>query len=107
MICYRWENEQGYGPYRAFAGLQSGAASHRPMPYDDGLSQCHEWHGDTWRFGFASRELTEAWFDEDERQLLLDKGFHLTLYDVSEPYIGSKQVAWRKNSATRIQVMEA
>ncbi len=101
MRVYRVEGPNGYGPY-TFPGFLCGIPedpSKHPVPRDDGIDEDKivEFH----IFGFASLESLQAWFSDEDRQYLSEKGFVVKVYDCPDRRViqGNRQLVFDRDYA--------
>ena len=111
MLVYRMENRNGRGPYRSLSeparwlrdehGISLYDDDLHPVPPDDGVP-FPPWEGS---FGFASREALDRWFPKEARQLLREKGQHVTVYEVPENMVeqGRNQLVFHRDSARKVK----
>ena len=95
MKVYRMQNEAGVGPYRGLKATFWQSCPHdvdhgRPTPCSEGwspsISHMHQKHGPgNVLFCFTSRHNAEAWFDEEEREVLANRGY--TLQEIEAPVV--------------------
>lgn len=102
MLVYRVENENGNGPYMAFAPVLAemsaahGDAEH-PTPDEEGM-RCI--FADEY-CAVQSLEGAQAWF-EGYGEVLDEAGFELTVWDAQDVRCGKKQVVFRKDTARMV-----
>jgi hypothetical protein len=95
------EPESGLGPY-ACGAIWEHYASHRPMPYEDGIQTSQR----GMVYGFISKRQLTSWFRMKCRRSLEAQGFLVSTYAVPTTAIirGGTQVAFVKVAATLIAV---
>lgn len=108
MKVYRWENENGRGPYIG-GNLRLGNILRRrhndrkyyPNPSHDGLGYIYPAEV----CGFRSLRQMHKWFSPDDIRLLMRYGYKLVVYDVDEENIrfGRKQIVFNKEEAKPVR----
>lgn len=101
MIVYRVENVAGQGPYVYtevnFSFSRMHTAPDHPPPWQEGL-EMHNCHF----CAFQSMEHLTAWFNEEERAIMRQRGFRVVRYEAPDVQVGQKQVVFARHTAKYI-----
>ena len=109
MILYRvMHNTTQRGPYRAFAEIDYGHATNRPVPnLDKGLIKAcnndidmlvQQWCM-SGSFAFPSKKAISKWFNYNELYWLATNDFVVAVFDAKEYIHSSKQAIFRPDTA--------
>jgi len=92
------DNNPSYGLWSDYeSGLD---AQHHPLPHQDGLRNVDY---DGMLFGFASLWKLKEWFNENDRAIMYDFGFHIVTFLVPDDKVkkGWMQLVFDEHSALR------